>query len=282
MIRELGTATFEGRWRGCELGVVHALVPLPLAHDPRLDGLGVTDFADRDARWDGDFRALVGRLVDAASARSTTPLAVIAPPLRSSRRPWIGRLIRFATFQPTIDPRDRNPLGLGPDRALLAAAAGEQVRFAVLGGGNLEILVCDTLRVLWVWLAEPALGQDEWLARVAGGLPLEALAPSGAVRVPFHEDCVIQDVHAREVLWSDGAGVLAFRAEFLLPHPNNQGVPDPRRVFVPPADEWSASAPRWAWASRSRLVADLVEHRWNVVDSPSALVCERQRPRADV
>lgn len=279
MISELGIATFEARWNRSALGVVQLLVPMPIAHDPRWVELGVTRFAVPDARWHRDLEALVGRLVCAVEARSSTAIEIRARPT-PTRAPWVDRLIRFATFQPTLDPFDANPLGLSPVQALLAAIRNEAVPVASLRAGSIEIVVTESLPVLWVWRGESVPPGDDLVATVAGGLPTTALESSAAVRVPYVVASVIVDFHARQVLWTDGAGVLGFRANCLLPHPGNVGMPDPRQAFVPPAGEWGTNAPRWATDARPKVVADLIAQGWNVEETPGAFVEERQTPRA--
>lgn len=278
MIRELGTATLGWCWMGVRVGVLHVLLPLPLPHDGALAAAGLREFAGIDARWEHEFERLVERLVHAIEARAPGPFEVLAP--RTSARPhWVERLVHFVSFRPTFDPL--HPARQGPAAALLAAARAPGQRFAALRSADADVHARDGRPLLWVWLSNDlAPSWDALVVAAAGNLPTKSLTLSIDALAPHsRRELVSIDVYANEVLWTDGSGVLGFRGEFLLPHPGNLGMPDPRRVFVAPADEWPTSAPRWADHARPAIVAALGEQGWHVIESPGAIVHERQTPR---
>ena len=278
VIRELGTGTIGPRWRGCQLGVLHVLLPLPVDHDACLAAAGLRDFADTDESPDQGLDCLVGELVRALDTCCAGVTEVVARP-RQPSRPWLDR---FVSFRPAPNLLDLNPDRLTPAEALLAAAMDDgHLSFVAIHSADLEVQTSDGHPILWIWLSvEFARRWNDLLAATAGNLRTKSLSLTWESLVPhgFDDARVITDVGSNEVLWTNGFGVLGFEGEFLLPHPGNAGSNDPRKVYVPPSAEWLGCSPRWARNERATVVNDMVDHGWHVVELPGSRVLERQTP----
>lgn len=272
MIKEIGVGLVGPRWRSTELGILRVLVPLPVIMDERLAQAGIDDFAAPDEAWESDFERLardVVRTIDDGG-----PMETVVPALGASS--FGERLRRLLFSRPERRSHHGSPDKLTPVEALCSAALdASYLAFASVRGRRASVETSNGDPLLWLWTSIDDTAWQRLSAQIARGKPTRTLSLDFSQLGPpgrYGVGSVVVHAATNTVYWTDGQHVLALVGDFLLPHPGNEGCEDPRRVFLPPDQEWERVAPPWAKAVHPRVCEDLETMGLRVVRRQGAAV----------